>query len=159
MRTLLAIWAFTSLGLLLACVSSKHGNPAHAGEEVIDNGYTTMSKRNSTSSSQSIEFENEVGSLDQYLARVSGVMVQGSGPNAQIRIRGLSHSFIGGSSPLFVVNGSRVGTSYAAVASMVNAQDIKRVTVLKDPNDTAIYGSAGANGVIVIQLKGTTGRK
>lgn len=155
MNKLVKLLMFISLSFMLACVSSNPAKVASSAksEEIIDDGYSQKSKRNSTGSSSSLEFKNEVGTLADYLGRVPGVIVQGSGLNAAVKVRGVANSFVGGSSPLFVVNGSRVGNSLATVSNMFNVQDIQRVTVLKDPSDTAIYGTAGSNGVIVIRLK------
>lgn len=90
-------------------------------------------------------------SLADYLRKVPGVNVNGSGENAYVTIRGVS-SFQSGNSPLYVVDGQAVGTSYSQANNMVNPQDIDYVRVLKGP-DATIYGVRGANGVILIVTK------
>lgn len=92
-------------------------------------------------------------SLADYLTKVPGVNVSGSGDNAYVTIRGIS-SFNSGNTPLYVVDGQAVGNNYSQANRMVNPQDIDYVRVLKGP-DAAIYGVRGANGVIVIVTKKT----
>lgn len=92
-------------------------------------------------------------SLADYLTKVPGVNVNGSGDNASVTIRGIS-SFNSTNSPLFVVDGQAVGNSYSQANNMVNPQDIDYVRVLKGP-DASIYGVRGANGVIEIVTKKT----
>lgn len=89
--------------------------------------------------------------LADYLRKVSGVNVSGSGENAYVTIRGVS-SFQSGNTPLYVIDGQAVGNSYSQANSMVNPRDIDYVRVLKGP-DAAIYGVRGANGVIEIVTK------
>lgn len=91
---------------------------------------------------------NYYRSLADYLRQVPGVNVQGSGDNATVNIRGIN-SFNATTSPLFVIDGQSVGTSYFQANSMLNAQDIDYVRVLKG-TDAAIYGVRGGNGVIEI---------
>jgi TonB-linked SusC/RagA family outer membrane protein len=82
----------------------------------------------------------------------AGVMVtqQDGAPDAKaaIRIRGVA-TINGSAAPLYVVDGIQVGTD----ASYLNPSDIESMEVLKDASATAIYGSAGANGVIMITTK------
>ncbi len=92
-------------------------------------------------------------SLADYLTKVPGVNVRGSGDNAYVTIRGVS-SFSSGNTPLYVVDGQAVGNNYSRANNMVNPQDIDYVRVLKGP-DAAIYGVRGANGVIEIVTKKT----
>lgn len=92
-------------------------------------------------------------SLADYLTKVPGVNVSGSGNNAYVTIRGIS-SFQSGNTPLYVVDGQAIGNNYSQANNTVNPQDIDYVRVLKGP-DAAIYGVRGANGVIVIVTKKT----
>jgi TonB-linked SusC/RagA family outer membrane protein len=81
-----------------------------------------------------------------------GVIVtsQDGAPNAmaQVRIRGVG-TINGNAEPLYVVDGVQVGTN----ANFLNPQDIESIEVLKDASATAIYGSRGANGVVMITTK------
>ena len=86
----------------------------------------------------------------------------GPGGNTQIRIRGIG-SITASSEPLYVIDGIPVQSGSIAtndndgrstnVMSAINPNDIESVTVLKDAASTAIYGSRGANGVILINTK------
>ncbi len=90
--------------------------------------------------------------LADHLRRVSGVQVQGNGPNATITIRGRT-SIYGNNEPLFVINGQPVTGGFQEVSQLVPVQEIKAIRVLKNPDELGIYGVRGANGVIEIDLK------
>ena len=70
------------------------------------------------------------------------------GSSPTILIRGIN-SINAGTEPLIILDGMR----YNGPLSMINPNDIESVEVLKNPNETAIYGIQGANGVIVIKTK------
>lgn len=89
--------------------------------------------------------------LADFLQRVPGVRITGSGPNTQVEIRGVS-SFYLNNEPLFVIDGEVAGTRYAHVVHLVPVKQIAYVRVLKGP-DAAIYGVRGGNGVILIVTK------
>ena len=82
----------------------------------------------------------------------AGVIVvdQDGAPSAmsQVRIRGVG-TINGSADPLFVVDGVQVGSN----ANFLNPSDIENIEVLKDASATAIYGSRGANGVVLITTK------
>jgi TonB-dependent SusC/RagA subfamily outer membrane receptor len=126
-----------SLSLLFAGCSSTSNSVSNSGE---DDGRISNEK-------------DYYRSLADYLTKVPGVNVRGSGDNAYVTIRGIS-SFQSGNTPLYVVDGQAVGNNYSQANNMVNPQDIDYVRVLKGP-DAAIYGVRGANGVIVIVTKKT----
>ena len=90
-------------------------------------------------------------SLADYLYRVPGVHVRGSGNNAYVTIRGVNSfdSSLSPITPLFVIDGNAVGYSYSTANSMVEPRYIDYVQVLKGP-DAAIYGVRGGNGVVEI---------
>lgn len=125
-------------------------------EEFVAVGYGVMKKSDLTGSVASVDpdelVKSPVATLDQALqGRAAGVTVtSGSGQPGQaatIRIRGIG-SAIGGNDPLYVVDG--VITSDI---SFLPTQDIQSMEILKDASATAIYGSRGANGVILITTK------
>lgn len=91
-------------------------------------------------------------SLADFLRRVPGLQVQGSGQNVTVSIRG-NTSVSGDSDPLYVIDRNPVGNNYAQVASMIDPNDIKSINVLKDAASTQPYGLRGANGVIEIRTK------
>lgn len=123
-------------------------------------GYGSQKKSDLTGALSSVtakDFEHQpVTRLDQALqGRAAGVQVTSAsgspGGDVRIRIRG-ANSLTGDNSPLYVIDGF-VGADF----NNINAEDIASIVVLKDASSTAIYGSRGANGVILITTK--TGRK
>lgn len=105
-----------------------------------------------TTAQSEVEVTNASLSLADYLRRVPGVQVRGSGASAQVSIRGGS-SLGGNNSPLYVIDGSQVGNNYASAASQVDPNDIDSVNVLKDASATSAYGMQGSSGVIIIKTK------
>jgi len=103
-------------------------------------------------STASIETKDANLSLADYLRRVPGVQVQGSGDNVKVLIRGVSTT-TGSTDPLYIIDRTPIGNSYAQVSSMVDVNQIRRVEVLKDAASTSFYGMRGSNGVIIIRLK------
>ena len=121
-----------------------------------ENGYLKQSKKYSSESATTVQADQSANiTLDNYLRKVPGVNVWNDGPNATITVRGIS-SFNSGLTPLFIVNGSQVSGGFSSVYASVAPADIKAVTVLKDAASTAIYGTRGANAVIVITLKSSS---
>ena len=104
--------------------------------------------------------------VEQLGAKVSGVEVTSPGTqggSVAIRIRG-SASITGNNEPLYVIDGVPIptrdrgsdangGWDYGSTISDVNSDDILSITVLKGPNAAALYGSAAANGAIIITTK------
>lgn len=133
-------------------------------EEVVAVGYTQQRTEDvtgsvSTVSSGDIE-DLPVTGVDQALeGQVSGVQInQGSGVpggGPQIRVRGAG-SIGAGTDPLYVVDGFALPSSSGEVNNPINdipPSDIESITILKDASATAIYGSRGANGVVLIETK------
>lgn len=133
-------------------------------DEVVAVGYGTMQKSDVTSSISEVNVDQlsrqTTSSLDQSLqGLIPGVQVEQTtgnpGGSSSIRIRG-SSSVGAGSDPLFVIDGNPMPESYDKnqnPLSWLNSSDIESVTVLKDASSTAIYGSRGSNGVILITTK------
>lgn len=146
--------------------------------EIVVVGYGQQSKKMSTQaistiSSKSIANRPVLSPQDLLQGQAAGVqMVTSSGllgSNPVIRIRGAA-SITGGGQPLFVIDGIPLndGTLSAGQGAPtglnpllnINPQDIESMSVLKDAAAVSIYGSRGANGVILINTKkGTTDRK
>ena len=125
-------------------------------EETVVIGYGKMKKSDLTGSVSSVNPEklvvspaNSVESLMQ--GRIAGVQVinssQDPGSASTVRIRGNS-SINGSNAPLLVIDGFPYGD--AGDLKQINPQDIVSMEVLKDASASAIYGSRGANGVILI---------
>ena len=125
-------------------------------QEVVAIGYGTMKKSDLTGAITSVKADQltktPAAGIDQALqGRAAGVTVStGSGQPgeaAQIRIRGIG-SAMGDNQPLYVVDGV-ITTDIKFLAP----SDIASMEILKDASATAIYGSRGANGVILISTK------
>jgi TonB-linked SusC/RagA family outer membrane protein len=135
--------------------------PEIAGlDEVVVIGYGSVKKRDLTGSVGSIGAkeltEVQVTRVDQALTgRVAGVQVKLTdgepGVSPQIRIR--RRKYFSRCEPLYVVDG------FEASIETLNPNDIETIDILKDASATAIYGSRGSNGVVLITTKrGATGR-
>ncbi len=145
---------------------------SRALDEVVVVGYGSQSKRNlatSTARVSASEIKNAViSTVDQALqGRATGVqVVQTSGEPGSatvVRIRG-NNSLSGNNEPLYVIDGFPMPPYREASANFygsysqnglygINPNDIESMEVLKDASATAIYGSRGANGVVLITTK------
>jgi len=134
---------------------------ALTGEELVVVGYGTQEKRDLTGSLTSVS-SDEVSSQpvpsisDALQGKAAGVRVISSGVpgnDATFRIRGTST--IGNSNPLVVIDGFPTD----AGLNQLNPNDIQSVEVLKDASAAAIYGSRGANGVVIVTTKDGSGGK
>lgn len=120
---------------------------------------------------------NQTNVVNGLSGRIAGVQVTGAtgnmGGSSRITIRGIN-SITGNNSPLFVVDGVIINNSdynttntargaggydYGNLAQDINPEDIADVSVLKGPSAAALYGSRGANGVIMITTKKGTAKK
>jgi TonB-dependent starch-binding outer membrane protein SusC len=143
---------------------------------VVVTGYGTQTRESITGAVSSVDADaarvGVIANSNQLIqGRVAGVNIITSngepGGNAQIRVRG-GTSISASNDPLYVVDGvplqneqsvadaPNFGVNPALSRSPMNAlnpNDIESITVLKDASATAIYGSRGANGVILIQTK------
>ena len=128
-------------------------------EDVVVVGYGTMKRSDLTGAVASVDSEDlqrtPVATIDQAFAgRIAGVTVNSStgqpGAAAEVRIRGIGT--VNNSAPIYVVDGV-----ITEDIGFLNPNDIASTEVLKDASSTAIYGSRGANGVIIVTTK--TGAK
>lgn len=153
----------------------------HALEEVVVVGYGTMKKSDLTGSVASVSEDKLKGSivanLDQALqgraAGITAVQTSGQpGSSVSIRVRGQGTLRANAAEPLYVIDGvpvqnvnqsghsiglgDRLGNGNVmpfSGLSVINPSDILSVEILKDASATAIYGSQGANGVVLITTK------
>ncbi|MDD3722770.1 MAG: SusC/RagA family TonB-linked outer membrane protein [Lutibacter sp.] len=130
---------------------------AESLEEIVIVGYGTTTKQSFTGTATVVKSEKlalkSVSNVSQALAgEVAGVNVINTsgqpGTVATIRIRGFG-SVNGNRDPLYVLD----GVPFSGSINSINPSDIESTTVLKDATATAIYGSRGANGVILITTK------
>jgi len=124
-------------------------------EDVVVIGYGTMKKRDltgSVSSVKSTEIEKTptVNAMEAIQGQVAGFDITRTtgelGNHTSLTLRG-NRSIYGNNEPLFIIDGME--GSFDAI----NPSDIESIEVLKDASSTAIYGSAGANGVVLITTK------
>ncbi len=130
--------------------------------EVVVIGYGTTVKKDLTTavvsvSSKDLENQPITNPLQAIQGRAAGVQVSSQsgkpGAGISISIRG-NTSITASNSPLYVIDGVT-----SRDASFVNANDIESMTILKDASAAAIYGSSGANGVVLITTKkGSSGK-
>nr|WP_294899463.1 SusC/RagA family TonB-linked outer membrane protein [uncultured Pedobacter sp.] len=144
-------------------------NDTKALSEVVVVGYSTTTQQAFTGSAKVISNENlerkAVSNISQALSgEVSGVNVINTsgqpGTTATIRVRGFG-SVNGNRDPLYVVDGAPIVSNTVNTVnplSAINPDDIDNVTILKDAAATAIYGSRGANGVVLITTKSGKGK-
>ncbi len=127
-------------------------------DDVVVIGYQTVKRKDLTGSVSSISAKQlkdiPINSAAQALAgRLAGVQITGTEgtPNAEviIRVRG-GGSITQDNSPLYIIDGIQVENAL----NTISPQDIESIDVLKDASATAIYGSRGANGVVIITTKG-----
>ncbi|HTI09533.1 MAG TPA: TonB-dependent receptor plug domain-containing protein, partial [Puia sp.] len=128
--------------------------------EVVVVGYGTQRKKDLTGSVSSVQLSNTeetpiFGTSQMLEGLASGVQVTQTnsqpGSSFTVRVRG-TNSISSSSDPLYVIDG------YAGADITINPNDISSIEVLKDASATAIYGSRGANGVVMITTKkGTPG--
>ncbi|GAB3948492.1 TonB-dependent receptor [Spirosoma harenae] len=148
----------------------------NALSEVVVVGYGVQNKRDITTAIGSVKAKDlanqPVASFDQALAaKIAGVQVSQTsgapGAGLSIRVRGTG-SISAGNDPLYVIDGVPLSrdTKYATgstntqfpdnpinVMSTINTDDIESIEVLKDASASAIYGSRGSNGVVLITTK------
>ncbi len=126
-------------------------------EEVVVVGYGTQKRRDVTGAIASVPTERlemvPSTNIAQVLqGSVPGVLVQqsvgGSNPQSTIMIRG-RNSILASNDPLIILD----GIPYAGNLADINVNEVSSIEVLKDASSTAIYGSRGANGVIIITSK------
>lgn len=147
-------------------------NAGQSLNEVVVIGYGAVKKSDLTGSVTALKPDAKnkgvvVNAQDMMQGKIAGVNVTSQsgepGADTQIRIRGGS-SLSASNDPLIVIDGVPMDNNKVAgsanILSTINPQDIESFNVLKDASATAIYGSRGSNGVIIITTKkGHKGQK
>lgn len=131
-------------------------------DEVVVVGYGTVKRRDLTGAISSVKADDVketpvLNAMEGLAGKISGLDITResgrAGSSPQILLRG-NRSLNADCSPLYVID----GVSGASIDN-INPNDIASIEVLKDASSTAIYGSAGANGVIIVTTKqGTVGK-
>lgn len=148
-------------------------------EVTINAGYYTVKQRQSTGSISKVDAatigqQTITNPLQALQGRVPGIYIEQNtgllGSNFKVRIRG-TNSIRNGNDPLFIIDGIPFTSQTLSDANIagflngaglsplngINPQDIESIEVLKDADATAIYGSRGANGVVLITTKKGSG--
>ena len=143
-------------------VAAQNGMTVHmkpdqtALDDVVVVGYGTMKKRDLTGAISSVKQEEirrapVLNAMEGLQGKIAGLDITRSsgqaGTSPSVLLRG-NRSINGDCSPLYVIDGVTGGN-----ISNLNPNDIETIEVLKDASSTAIYGSAGANGVIIITTR------
>lgn len=124
-------------------------------DDVVVVGYGTVKKRDLTGAVSSVKSDvitltPTANPMDALQGRVAGLDISRTsgapGAGVDIQLRG-NRSFNASGNPLFIIDG--MPGDY----STINPNDIESIEVLKDASSTAVYGSSGANGVIIITTK------
>ena len=150
----------------------KLANTSTTLNDVVVIGYGVAKKNDLTGSVTALKPDEKnhgiiTSAQDMIQGKIAGVNVNSSsgapGDGAQIRIRG-GASLTASNNPLIVIDGMPMDNNntkgVSNPLSLVNPNDIESFTVLKDASATAIYGSRGSNGVIIITTKkGRGGQK
>lgn len=131
-------------------------------EDLVVVGYGTVKKKDLTGAVASVKSDDITisptpNAMEALQGKVAGLDITkpsgSAGSGVNILLRG-SRSIYGDNAPLFIIDGVQGGSF-----DDLNPSDIESIDVLKDASSTAIYGSAGANGVIIITTKrGTEGK-
>jgi TonB-linked SusC/RagA family outer membrane protein len=156
-------WLYLSVFLLpvLGMAQEKGKEKETNIDEVVLVGYTKVSKKDVTNAVSSVKAEAlkdmPVNSAAEAIqGRLAGVQVQTSegspGAEVDIKVRG-GTSITGSNAPLYIVDGIQMDNAM----SLLTPKEIESIEVLKDASSTSIYGSRGANGVVLITTK--SGRK
>lgn len=143
-------------------------------EEVVVVGYGTEKKSDLTGSISSLKAEEivqnkTVSFIEAMQGKLAGVQITSAsgepGAAVNINIRG-ANSINAGTTPLYVIDGVQIDANNGEVGSFsaasnplssINPSDIESIEVLKDASATAIFGSRGANGVVLITTKSGKG--
>jgi TonB-linked SusC/RagA family outer membrane protein len=132
--------------------------------EVVVVGYGTQTRRDLTGSvaslnTRTIQDQPVTNVVEGMAGRLPGVLIQQTtgapGSSPSLKVRGLG-SISAGNGPLIVIDGQPLnsgGLENAGGLNLINPNDIETIDVLKDASATAIFGSRGANGVVMVTTK------
>lgn len=153
-------WFFGAIALfgLTTCTTTRLAEGEQPSNvEAVDIGYGAVNEHHLTGSVATVHSKDmqaiQPQTLTEMLARLPGVrVIELHGGGISVRIRGSTSSFLGGEEPLFILDGMPISSGDGEIRG-INPNAIESITVLKDAGATAIYGSRGANGVILIKTK------
>jgi TonB-dependent starch-binding outer membrane protein SusC len=172
-RTALAITGSLALAAATGCASANTTGAARPSDAVlsvadsvrtassVDLGYTTQPRGSITGAVSSRSFSEPANRVhtrslfDLLQGRFAGLEVtQTAGGSVSMHVRGAGGG-LSAANPLVVVDGDPLpdGAALQSLLAGIDAQDVIRVDVLKDVSSTAIYGTRGSNGVVLITLR------
>jgi len=155
------MWRAMLCGLAVAAVAcAGTGRRPTPEDDVVSVGYGTQSRRHITGAVSSFiptEADAHIARVETMLqGHIPGLEVIPQGGDFTLRIRGFTTLRQGGGDdePLLVIDDITVPPgSFASALAGIAPYDVARIDVLKDAGATAVYGSRGANGVIIITTK------
>ena len=143
--------------LVVGCSSSGSTLQEDADGEEVSVGYGTQDRESVTGAVSHVDGDEEMSRpierVEEMLERIPGVrLVHSNNGGIRVRIRGAT-SINGSNDPLYVVDGMIIQVDPGQGLYWLNPADVKSIDVLKDASATAIYGSRGANGVVIIKTR------
>ena len=142
--------------LSMDCSSSGSTLKQDTDEDEVSVGYGTQDRKTLTGSVSHIEADEEsrpITRVEEMLERIPGVqLVRSASGGIRVRIRGAT-SIYGSNEPLYVVDGMTIEVDPGQGLYWLDPTDVETIDVLKDASATAIYGSRGASGVVIIKTR------
>ena len=156
MAAILRISAVLALAFLVTGCGTSGQAVSDEDEEQVAIGYGTQGRSEVTGAISHVDADKETRSIqhvEELLERVPGVYVeQTPGGGFNVLIRGAT-SVYGTNQPLYIVDGVPVTVDPGQGLYWLDPTDVRSIDVLKDASASAIYGSRGANGVIIIKTR------
>ena len=138
-------------GILLGCAHPRSGSPQQVADTTHRDSTFGGSPRREIVTSEQIRKDEPIE--EALSGRFPGVEVTRTPDGSvAVRIRGGS-SLMGSNDPLYVIDGIEISPGPNGALTGINPYDIESIEVLKDATSTAMYGSRGSNGVIIIKMK------
>ncbi len=153
--------SYSALVLVVAAVAAGCGARSHQAAQptpdTVQVGYGQQARKDVTSAITSVPGDSSRSaiSMEQLIeGKVAGVeVIRLANGKTSLRIRG-QNTLVSSTEPLYVIDGTPVhADNFTDAVAGIEPQSVKRIEVLKDAASSAIYGSAGANGVIIITTK------
>ncbi|MBQ2171999.1 MAG: TonB-dependent receptor plug domain-containing protein [Bacteroidales bacterium] len=140
------LFLIPALVLVVACGTIN--NTPQQMEDPVNIGYSTVDRKDLTTSVSVVKAQEDFTPYRDIYEMIQGKCAGVDVDGTKVTIRGVN-SINSSTDPLFVVD----GVPQSGGVSWISPNDVKSITVLKDAASCAIYGSQGANGVILIDLK------
>lgn len=151
------LFATASFLLVTGCVSSHvAADKVDEQAEAVNVGYGTTARPNITGAVSTMELDEArhfTMSLEELLKQVSGVnVVRTASGRLKVTVRGLA-TFHGSNEALYVIDGVVQSPELGEGLPNLDPAEVASIAVLKDSGSAAIYGSRGANGVVLITTR------